>query len=208
MRGIGSVFDANVSCIANNDYNNFMALLTFSNNSVHADVHFNVDSYLNHNFHDHNFQAKPENNSNNFKLEILFLVFSSIFYHIILKHNRKLRIKIFEFLILLSALNVMKYFNHSDGIKTCSQSHLFIYESISICDNEETSSVYSDLVFISISKLEYRNSNSYFNLLLLLSGDISLKPGPFHNDQLQPQSEWSILIRGGSILSTSMLIVG
>ena len=42
--------------------------------------------------------------------------------------------------------------------------------------------------FFSISKLQSRNSNSYFNLLLLLSGNKSLNPGPFHNDQLQPQS--------------------
>ena len=33
--------------------------------------------------------------------------------------------------------------------------------------------------------------NSYFNLLLLLSGDLSLNPGPLYNNtnQLQPQSE-------------------
>ena len=52
--------------------------------------------------------------------------------------------------------------------------------------------LHSDLVFFSISKLQYKNSNSYFNLLLLLSGDISLNPGPPHNNQLQPQSEWSV----------------
>ena len=52
--------------------------------------------------------------------------------------------------------------------------------------------LHSDFAFFSISKLQYRNSNSYFNLLLLLSGDISLNPGPLHNNQLQPQSEWSV----------------
>ena len=46
--------------------------------------------------------------------------------------------------------------------------------------------------FFSISRLQYRNSNSYSNLLLFLSGDISLNPGPSHNNQLQSQSEWSI----------------
>ena len=56
----------------------------------------------------------------------------------------------------------------------------------------ETSCLHSGLVFFSISKLQYRNSNSYFNLLLLLSGDTSLNPGPLHNNQLQPQSEWSV----------------
>ena len=56
----------------------------------------------------------------------------------------------------------------------------------------ETSCLHSGLVFFSISKLQYRNSNSYFSLLLLLSGDTSLNPGPLHNNQLQPQSEWSV----------------
>ena len=36
------------------------------------------------------------------------------------------------------------------------------------------------------------NVGTHFNLLLLLSGDISLNPGPPHNNQLQPQSEWSV----------------
>ena len=70
-------------------------------------------------------------------------------------------------------LNVIKYFNHSevyDGRKTCSQSNFFTYESMNICDNVET----------------------YFDLLVLLSGEESLNPGPLHNDQLQPQSEWSV----------------
>ena len=51
--------------------------------------------------------------------------------------------------------------------------------------------MHSELVFFSISKLQYRNSNSYFNLLLLLLDDISLNPEHRHNNQLQPQSEWS-----------------
>ena len=140
-------------------------------------------------------QNNSKNNSKNIKPEILFSVFGLIFYHIFLKHNHELRIKIFEFVILTSVINVMKYFTHSevyDGIKTCSQLHFFTYGSINTCDTVGTSCLHSDLVFFSISKLQYRNSNSYFNLLLLLSGDISLNPGPPHNNQLQPQNEWSV----------------
>ena len=57
---------------------------------------------------------------------ILFLVFSFMFYHMFLKHNRKLRIKLLEFFILNSLINVMRYFKHSDvydGIKICNQLH-------------------------------------------------------------------------------------
>ena len=144
-----------------------LSFLFFSNNSVvNVSVHVNVD----------NFQSKPESNINNFKPGILFSVFTLKFYHIFLRHNRELRIKIFECLILISVLNVMKYFNHSevyDGIKICSQFRFFTYESINTCDNVETSCLHSDLVFFTISKLQYRNSNSYFNLLLLLPGDTS-----------------------------------
>ena len=105
-------------------------------------------------------------------------------------------------------LNTIKYFNHSevyDGVKICSQLHFFTYKSINTCDNIEISCLHSNLIFFSISKLQYRNSNSYFNLLLLLSGDISLNPSPPPNNQLQPQSEWKL--QGGFILSTSTLIV-
>ena len=148
---IGSAFDNHVSCIVNDNFNDFRSSLIFSNNSVvNADVRVNVDNYLNRKFYDHNFQSKPESNSNNFKPEILCSVFTLIFYHIFLKHNRELRIKIFEFLILISVLNVMKYFNHSevyDGIKICGQLHFFTYESINTCDNIETSCLHSDLVF-------------------------------------------------------------
>ena len=43
----------------------------------------------------------------------------------------------------------------------------------------------------------YCNSNSYHRLLLLLSGDISLNPGPFHNLQPLDQNEWNIFKHRG-----------
>ena len=61
--------------------------------------------------------------------------------------------------------------------------------------------------FFSIFKLQYRNSISFFNLLLLVSGDTSLNPGPPLNNQLQAQSEWRVFYSRGFTLSTSTLIV-
>ena len=87
----------------------------------------------------------------------------------------------------------MKYFNYSKvygGIRTCSQWHFFIYESVNTCEYVKTC-LHSDLLFLSVSKLHYRNYNSYFNLRLLLQSVISLNPVPLHNDQLQPQSEFN-----------------
>ena len=43
----------------------------------------------------------------------------------------------------------------------------------------------------------YHNSNSYYRLLLSLSGDISLNPGLFHNLQLLVQNVWNIFKHRG-----------
>ena len=40
---------------------------------------------------------------------------------------------------------------------------------------------HSQSVFLSVSQLVYRNSNSYYRLPPLLSSDISLDPGPFYD---------------------------
>ena len=40
--------------------------------------------------------------------------------------------------------------------------------------------------------MKYRNFNSYFHLLKLLSGDISLNPGPTHQHKLQCLNERNI----------------
>ena len=67
-------------------------------------------------------------------------------------------------------LNVIKYFRgHSeayDGIKACSQLHIYTCEFMNTCEYIETSCLYSDLVLLSISKLQYRNSNSYFSFII------------------------------------------
>ena len=38
----------------------------------------------------------------------------------------------------------------------------------------------------------FRNSNSYYRLLLLLSGAVSLNPGPFQNLQQLHHDKWNI----------------
>ena len=43
-----------------------------------------------------------------------------------------------------------------------------------------------------ILKLKYQNFNWLSHLLLLLSGDLSLNPGPVHQDTLQCSYEWNV----------------
>ena len=77
-------------------------------------------------------------------------------------------------------------------MKTCTRSEFFASEFINICDDFQFSVTRINSAFYSVSKLEYRNLNSYFHLLILLSGDISLNPGPNHQHKLQCLNEWNI----------------
>ena len=91
---IGSISYVNVSSIVNGDFNGVKSFLIFSNKLVHVDVLVNVDNYCN------------------------FMI--TIFNQNLRVTAMLIRVKIFEFLILISVLNVIKYFNHSkvyDGIK-------------------------------------------------------------------------------------------
>ena len=65
-------------------------------------------------------------------------------------------------------------------------------EFMNICDDFQFSDNRMNSTLYSVSKLEYRNSNSYFHLLKLLSGDIGLNPGPIHQNKLQCLNEWNI----------------
>ena len=59
------------------------------------------------------------------------------------------------------------------------------------------SHLHSQSVFLSVSQLLYRNSNSYYRLLLLLSGDISFNSGPFYNLQPLDHNKWNIFKHRG-----------
>ena len=57
----------------------------------------------------------------------------------------------------------------------------------------------------SISNLEYKNLNSFSKIILLLSGNISLNPGPVHQGTLQCSNEWNVFkIRGLHFIHLNM----
>ena len=77
----------------------------------------------------------------------------------------------------------LKYKNSSDflnDVRTCTRSEFFGFEFMNKCDDFQFLVTRTNSTFYSVSKLKYRNLNSYFYLLMLLSGDISLNPGPTH----------------------------
>ena len=63
---------------------------------------------------------------------------------------------------------------------------------MNICDDLQCLVTRINSAFYSVFKLEYRNLNSYFHLLILLSGDISLNTGPNHRHKLQYLNEWNV----------------
>ena len=89
----------------------------------------------------------------------------------------------------------LKYKNSSDffnDVRTCTRTEFFPTEFMNVCADFQCSVTRMNSTFYSVSKLEYRNLNSYFHLLILLSGDISLNPGPTHQLKLQCLDEWNI----------------
>ena len=95
----------------------------------------------------------------------------------------------------------LKYKNSSDffnDVSTCTRSEFFAFEFMNICDDFQFLITWLNSTFYSVSKLKYRNLNSYFHLLILLSGNISLNLGPTHQHKLQCLNEWNIFKSSGS----------
>ena len=66
----------------------------------------------------------------------------------------------------------------------------FTHDTIEITNEVNTSHSQSELSIFTISKFRFKNDNSFCPLLLILSGNISLNPGPFSNPQLFKEEEW------------------
>ena len=105
-----------------------------------------------------------------------------MFAHVFLRSKHKRVKALFGCIIFLLTNN--------DILKSTSE--IFTYESIDACNLLHTSHIHNAFVFFALSKFKYRNKDSFFKLLLLLSGDISLNPGPFHINQTSDNNEWGL----------------
>ena len=70
--------------------------------------------------------------------------------------------------------------DHNETIRSCSKYEFFTFDYIDTCENIWSLGAQLTINHFSISKLKYKNLNSFPQLLLLLSGDLSLNPGPVH----------------------------
>ena len=132
-------------------------------------------------------KSKPGSDGGNKNAILIFLFLASSFFHLLIKQKPDVRVTIIPLAIFFFIGRYVKNIQHPTPhheINVCSRSHFFTIELINKFESLYTSHLHSQSVFLSVSQLMYRNSNSYYQLLLLLSGDISLNPWPFH--KLQP----------------------
>ena len=114
-------------------------------------------------------------------LFILPIMFARVFL-------RNKRVKaFFGCFIILSTITKPKLLTKNDILKSTSE--IFTYESIDACSLLHTSHIHNDFIFLALSKFKYRNKASFFKLLLLPSGDISLNPRPSHINQTSSNNE-------------------
>ena len=73
---------------------------------------------------------------------------------------------------------------------------IFTCESIKACGFANMVCFNQQLNLLCFSELRYRNNKIYFQLLLLLSGDISLNPGPINGSQQYYNDKLAVFKRG------------
>ena len=77
-------------------------------------------------------------------------------------------------------------FSHHSKIRLCTTKGFFQIESIKICDDLSNENQYLCLQLNCPYQLKcHKNHFLYLKLILLLSGDISLNPGPIQNHYLK-----------------------
>ena len=105
------------------------------------------------------------------------------------------KVKIILLFLMSMTLLYLKNKNSSDffnKMRTCTRSDFFTSEFMNICDDLQFLVTLMNSTFYSVSKLKYRNLNSFFHLLILISGNISLNPGLNHQHKLQCLNKWNI----------------
>ena len=130
--------------------------------------------------------------NNNASSQILWLLFSAsfLFLKIWFSKSGNITLRLFNFLrflivyLLLFLHKHIKTSDHHETIRSCSRYEFFTSDFIDTCEDIQPLITQLTINHYSISKLKYENLNSFSHLLLLLSGDISLNPGPVHQDIL------------------------
>ena len=114
------------------------------------------------------------------------------------RSNIKLRLLVILVVSVMLFLHKhIKTPDHNEAIRSCSKHDFFRFVYINTCENIQSLETQLTINHFSISKLKYENLNSFSQLLLLLSGDINLNPGPVYQGTLQCSNEWNVFKNRG-----------
>ena len=116
--------------------------------------------------------------NNAFFLVIFFVVFR-VFNRKRRKYLKLCYLAMFLIVIFLLKLQVKDGLSSNfTSLQKCSINEFFNLETITSCHYIQHIILHRDLVCLAITNLKYRNCNCFYQFLLLLSGDVSLNPGP------------------------------
>ena len=115
------------------------------------------------------------------------------------KRNINFFIHIFFIQLFLSFLTLywseIRFGDHGK-LGLCTTKEFFLIESIKICDDLNNENQYLSLQLNCLNQIKcHKNNFLYLKLILLLSWDISLKPGPIQNNHLK--ENWEIFRNRG-----------
>ena len=115
-----------------------------------------------------------------------------------LKQFTKTKIKLFPF-FLVSQFSIscflLKTLNQNElqkGLKKYSKGEFFTIESLKINENNSIIRQEMNLNLLTLREMNYKDHTKFFRLILLLSGDMNLNPGP-----TQISETWSVFKKRG-----------
>ena len=128
--------------------------------------------------------------SNDYCFSLALFIFPIMFARVFL-WNKYQKVKTF-FGWIIFLLNIIKWnlLTKNDILKSTSE--IFTNESIDACNLLRTCHLHNTFVFFALLTFKCRSKGSFFNLLRLLSGDISLNPGPSYTNQTSDNNEWDV----------------
>ena len=115
------------------------------------------------------------------------LNFSIMLSHLFLKHRRDFKLKYVLIYVAFLCLFFYLSFKHKiiyNDVKLCHQIEVFTPEYLNVKNKLHEASVSSQFILLTISKLKQINNKSFYRLLIILLGEISLNPGPVCRYQL------------------------
>ena len=136
-----------------------------------------------------------ENNS--VFLVIVFIIFRSFSR----KQNKCLRLcyfSVFWFSIVFLKFQINDGFHFNFSLlQKCPKNDFFNLETLTSCRHIQHITLHKNFVFLAVTNLKHKNYTNFYKFLLLLSGDVSLNPGPVQRSPDISSTIWEPLNKKG-----------